>query len=89
MPNVEIENGDLRKAIEALKNEEGKDMVVYGCGEFVLALIKQNLIDEYYIIVNPVVIGDGISVFKKEKVLKLESSDAFKNGKVLNKYLPV
>ncbi|TWR27656.1 deaminase [Mucilaginibacter achroorhodeus] len=89
VPNVEIENGDLRKAIEALKNEEGKDMIAYGCGEFVLALIKQNLIDEYYIIVNPVVIGDGISVFKEEKVLTLESSDAFKNGKVLNKYLPV
>ncbi|MBL4677579.1 MAG: dihydrofolate reductase family protein [Mucilaginibacter sp.] len=64
-------------------------MILYGCGEFILSLISLNLIDEYYIIINPVVIGEGISVFKEERLLKLESSTAFKNGKVLNKYLPL
>ncbi|WPU97884.1 hypothetical protein SNE26_17805 [Mucilaginibacter sp. cycad4] len=48
-----------------------------------------NLIDEYYIITCPVAIGNGLSIFKERKVLKLESSIAYNNGKVLNKYLPV
>jgi dihydrofolate reductase len=87
--NVEMENGDLAAAVQALKNEPGKDIIVYGGGEFVSSLVSLNLIDEYYIIVNPVAIGTGLSIFKEQKVLKLESSIAFKNGKVLNKYLPV
>lgn len=88
IPDTEVKSGDLATAIRALKSEEGKDIIVYGCGEFVIALIEQNLIDEYYIIVNPVVIGEGITVFRKERILKLESSEIFKNGKLLNKYLP-
>jgi hypothetical protein len=38
---------------------------------------------------NAVAIGEGLSIFKEKKVLKLDSSIAYKNGKVLNKYLPV
>ena len=37
----------------------------------------------------PVAIGSGLTIFKEKKILKLESSIAYKNGKVLNKYLPV
>lgn len=86
---TELQNGDLAQAIQVLKNEPGKDIIVYGCGEFVVELVNNNLVDEYYIIVNPVAIGSGISIFKEEKMLKLESSTAFNNGKVLNKYLPL
>ena len=63
--------------------------VVYGGVNFVSSLISLNLIGEYYIIINPVAIGAGLSIFKEKKILKLESSVAYKNGKVLNKYLPV
>jgi dihydrofolate reductase len=86
--NVEAENGDLAAAVQSLKKGPGKDIIAYGGGEFVTSLISQNLVDEYYIIVNPVAIGKGVSVFKEQKILKLESSTAFKNGKILNKYLP-
>lgn len=87
--NTSIENTDLATAVKALKNEPGKDILVYGGVNFVSSLIELNLIDEYYIFSCPVAIGKGLSVFKTQKLLKLESSIAYNNGKVLNKYLPV
>jgi dihydrofolate reductase len=87
--NVEVENGDLATAVQALKNQPGKDILVYGGVDFVSSLISLNLIDEYFIITCPVAIGSGLSIFKEKKILKLESSIAYNNGKVLNKYLPV
>jgi dihydrofolate reductase len=87
--NLEVENGDLTTAVQALKEQPGKDILVYGGASFVSSLISLNLIDEYYIIINPVAIGAGLSIFKEQKILKLESSIAYKHGKVLNKYLPV
>ena len=87
--NLEVENGDLASAVQALKEKSGKDIMVYGGADFVSSLIGLNLIDEYFIIRNPVAIGNGLSIFKERKILNLESSITFNNGKVLNKYLPV
>jgi dihydrofolate reductase len=87
--NLEVENGDLVTVVQSLKNQPGKDILVYGGADFVSSLVSLNLIDEYYLIVNPIAIGSGLSIFKERKVLELESSIAFKHGKVLNKYLPV
>ena len=87
--NVEVKNGDLAAAVQALKREPGRDIIVYGGANFVSSLISQNLIDEYFIFRNPVAIGNGLSIFKEEKLLKLDSSTAYTNGKILNKYLPV
>jgi len=87
--NLEVENGDLAAAVQALKKEPGKDIMVYGGANFVSSLISHNLIDEYFIFSNPVAIGNGLSIFKEKKLLKLESSVVYKNGKILNKYLPV
>ena len=87
--NLEVENGDLAVAVQTLKKEPGKDIIVYGGANFVSSLISQNLIDEYFIFRNPVAIGNGLSIFKEKKLLKLDSSTSYKNGKVLNKYLPV
>jgi dihydrofolate reductase len=87
--NLEVENGDLATAVQALKKEPGKDIIVYGGVEFVGSLISKNLIDEYYIIICPVAIGSGLTIFHERKVLELESSIVFAHGKVLNKYVPV
>jgi dihydrofolate reductase len=87
--NLEVENGDLATAVQALKNQPGKDILVYGGAGFVSSLIKLNLVDEYYLIVNPVAIGAGLSIFEERKILKLENSIALKSGKVVNKYVPV
>ncbi len=87
--NLEVENGDLATAVQSLKNQPGKDILVYGGADFVGSLISLNLIDEYYLMVNPVAIGAGLPIFKERMVLELESSIAFKHGKIVNKYLPV
>jgi len=87
--NLEVENGDLAATVQALKKEPGKDIMVYGGANFVSSLISQNLIDEYFIFRNPVAIGNGLSIFKAKKLLKLDSSTTYKNGKIVNKYLPV
>lgn len=86
--NTEVENGDLATVVQELKKQPGKDMLVYGGVGFVSSLVSLNLIDEYYLIVNPIAIGSGLSIFKERKLLELESSFAFKHGKVVNKYIP-
>ena len=87
--NLEVENGDLAAAVQALKKAPGKDIIVYGGANFVSSLISLNLIDEYFIIRNPVAIGNGLSIFKEDKLLHLESSITYNNGKMRHKYLPV
>lgn len=61
--NVSVENGDLVAAINDLKSKEGKDMIVYGGAGFVSSLIKEGLIDEFNLFVNPVMIGKGLRIF--------------------------
>lgn len=87
--NLKVENGDLAAAVQALKKEPGRDIIVYGGANFVSSLISRNLIDEYFIFRNPVALGSGLSIFKDKKLLKLDSSTPYKTGKVLNKYLPL
>jgi dihydrofolate reductase len=87
--NVEVESGDVVAAVKALKQEPGKDIMVYGGAAFVSSLIAQNLVDEYYIFRRPVAIGKGLSIFHEQKVFELNSSITYKNGTVLHKYLPI
>ncbi|MBT1706214.1 dihydrofolate reductase family protein [Chryseosolibacter indicus] len=87
--NLEVENRELVTTVQALKNESGKDIMVYGGAGFVSSLISANLVDEYYIFRRPVAIGHGLPIFKDQKLLDLESSFVFKNGTILNKYVPV
>jgi len=87
--NLELENGALATSVQALKNQPGKDILVYGGANFVSSLISLNLIDEYYFIINRVALGSGLTIFKERKILELESSKAYLSGKVLNKYVPV
>lgn len=86
--NLEVENGDVVAAVNALKNSPGKDIIVYGGANFVNALIHHNLVDEYYFFIHPIAIGEGMSIFTSQKQLKLESITTYDSGKMLAKYLP-
>jgi dihydrofolate reductase len=86
--NVRVENGDLKTEINALKNAPGKDIVVYGGANFMSSLIKENLIDDYYLFVNPVAIGKGLSIFQNGMKFKLVDSVKF-SSEVMNHYKPV
>jgi len=57
--------GDLVEEVNKLKNQEGKDLIVYGGAEFVSNLVRNNLIDEYFLFINPTAIGSGLKIFDK------------------------
>lgn len=84
--NLRVENGDLVEAINKLKTEPGKDILVYGGATFVSSLIEHDLIDEYYLLVYPVAIGKGLSIFPGKKKLNLVSSERIVNGILINKF---
>jgi dihydrofolate reductase len=86
--NARIENGDLKTEINKLKSGSGKDIIVYGGANFMSNLIKENLIDDYYLFVNPVAIGSGLRIFPDRMKLKLVDSVKY-SGEVMNHYRPI
>ena len=71
------------------KSEPGKDMLIYGSASVVQQLTNLGLIDEYQILVHPVVLGGGKALFKdiqQKQPLKLVSSTPFSSGVVLLTY---
>lgn len=62
--NTILANGDLAEEVNKLKAQKGKDIIVYGGAGFVSSLIKNNLIDEYNLFINPTAIGKGLAIFK-------------------------
>ncbi len=88
-PNTEIATGDLKEEITKLKNQVGGDIIVYGGALFDSSLIKENLIDEFYLFINPVAIGKGKTIFKDLKEIRklsLIESIPFDSGTVLLHY---
>ncbi len=84
--NTKLVKGDLAEEVRKLKQETGEDMVILGSGSIVAQLAQSKLIDEYQMVVNPIVLGAGRTMFDglKEKLdLKLTSSRTFGNGNVL------
>jgi len=61
---TELAKGNLVEEINKLKNGVGKDIIVYGGAEFVSNLIKERLIDELHLFVNPTAIGKGLPIFQ-------------------------
>jgi dihydrofolate reductase len=62
--NTTLAKGNLAEEIANLKKQNGKDIIVYGGAGFVSSLIKEGLIDEYHLFVNPTAIGNGMTIFK-------------------------
>ena len=79
-------NGDVAQEISRLKRDPGKDILAHGGPEFAQTLSTLGLIDEYRLIVHPVVLGAGLPLFKKPTDLKLLSTHAFPAGAVALTY---
>ncbi|WPU96130.1 dihydrofolate reductase family protein [Mucilaginibacter sabulilitoris] len=87
--NSIIAKGDITDEIKTLKKKKGKDMIVYGGDSFVSSLIQHELIDEFYLLINPVAIGGGKTIFnplKNNVQLKLKKCKPFPCGVVLLYY---
>ncbi|MEZ4771940.1 MAG: dihydrofolate reductase family protein [Bacteroidia bacterium] len=78
--NTVIAKGELAGEVNRLKNQEGKDIIVYGGGTFVSSLVEANLIDEYHLFFNPTAIGAGMKIFTGKTSLALEKSIPFSCG---------
>jgi dihydrofolate reductase len=87
--NTDIATGDLKEEITKIKSQKGGDIIVYGGASFDSSLIKEKLIDEFYLFINPVAIGNGMTIFKdlnETQKYTLIESKAFESGKVLLRY---
>ena len=89
--NTVLAKGDLADEINNLKKQDGKDIIAYGGAAFVSALIKQGLIDEFHLFINPTAIGNGMTIFKEldsKQNLTLVKSISFECGIVVLNYKP-
>jgi dihydrofolate reductase len=77
--------------VRKLKSEAGPGMAILGSGSIIAQLALENVIDEYQMMVDPVALGKGRSMFqgiKEQLNLKLTNTRTFANGKVYLCYEP-
>jgi len=87
--NTVLAEGDLVEEINQLKNKKGKDIIAYGGATFVSELIKNQLIDEFHLFINPAAIGKGMTIFNElenKQNLTLIKSTSFECGIVVMNY---
>jgi dihydrofolate reductase len=90
--NTTLLKGDLSTEVRKLKQAPGPDIVIMGSGSIVAQLADAGLIDEYQIVLNPLVVGNGRTLFegvKRKLPLKLARSRPFGNGNIVLFYEPV
>jgi dihydrofolate reductase len=90
--NARLVRGDLVAAVRGLKQEPGDGLVILGSGRIVAQLAPAGLIDQYQVVVNPIVLGRGRTMFDgvRERLgLKLTRTRAFANGNVFLCYQPM
>lgn len=84
--NTTLVKGDPVAEVKKMKQQPGPDLVIMGSGSIISQLTQAGLIDEYQIVVNPLVLGKGRTLFEtvERKVgLTLTKTRAFKNGSVV------
>jgi dihydrofolate reductase len=87
--NTDFHAGKLEEIVDALKKEEGADIMVLGSGSIVQQLAKAGLVDEYLFIETPVIAGEGKTFFKDvpQQKLQLKEAKSFDSGNVILHYL--
>lgn len=85
----QVFTGNLASEIKRLKRGSGKPLLAHGGAGFARSLVKTGLIDEYHLLVHPVVLGKGLPIFTelpKRLYLELVESMSFKSGAVAQIY---
>ena len=88
-PNTTIIAGNLAVEINKLKQAAGMEMIIFGSPGATHSLMAENLIDDYWLFVNPILLGQGIPLFKNiqaRTALRLVESHAFSTGVVCLHY---
>ncbi len=89
--NTTLAKGNLKEEIANLKKQSGKDLLVFGGAGFVSSLVKEGLIDEYHLIVNPTAMGNGMTIFNSlvsiQKFTPVQAK-LYPGGKTVLSYKP-
>jgi dihydrofolate reductase len=89
--NTRLVKGGLAAEVRQMKQETGPDIAILGSGSIVSQLAPENLIDEFQIVINPIVLGSGRTMFdgvKERLSLRRTKTRTFSNGNVLLCYEP-
>lgn len=88
--NAELLQGDVPAAVRQLKQQPGQPLLIYGSGALIRSLMPHNLIDEYRLMVYPVVLGHGQRLFTEgsQATLKLVAAQTTRTGVALLTYQP-
>lgn len=87
--HTEIAEGNFVDFIQQLKKQDGKDIIVYGGSTFVASLIKARLIDEFHLLINPVILGKGLPIFDTigdKQRMELVQAQAYRCGVAMLQY---
>jgi dihydrofolate reductase len=90
-PNSTLLDGDVPAAVGGLKRGEGRNLVIMGSGQLIRSLIPHGLIDEYLLMIHPLVLGSGQRLFGDLDgltELRLVDSSATSRGVILAVYQP-
>ena len=89
IPGTQIISDNIKEEVEKLKGNEGSNILMFGSPGASQALTALNLIDEYWLYINPILLGKGMPLFKniQNKItLKLVESIPFSNGVICLRY---
>ena len=88
--NTRLVKTDAARAVAELKQQPGLDLFIFGSANLAAGLIQNSLVDEFRLIVNPVVLGRGRPLFQgvQQQKLNLQKISTFANGNVLLYYRP-
>ena len=87
--NTQIIGSNLNEEINRLRHSEGSDILLFGSPTATHALMAENLIDEYWLFINPVLLGQGIPLFRhiqQKTALRLVNSKIFPSGVMCVQY---
>ena len=89
--NGRLVEGDVAAAVAALKQEDGGDLHVIGSTELVRTLIEHDLVDEFRLMIDPIVLGGGKRIFRDDgslRPLRLVDGQVTSTGAILATYAP-
>ena len=89
--NSTLLKGDAAEAVARLKEQPGKDLVILGSGELVQSLMRRNLVDEFVLLIHPLVLGSGRRLFTDGgafATLRLADTKTTTTGVVIATYRP-
>jgi dihydrofolate reductase len=89
LPNTVFIGEDVEDRVKAVKQQAGTEILIFGSPSATHALLQYDLIDEFWLFVNPILLGQGVPLFKnvnERTQLTLASSKTFANGVVCMHY---